>query len=95
MRLIMSLLDKRTAVFSLRALQRKVTIETLAALQSLLLLQMLMGVSQTVNSSVSRSRALARTLLLNGQQSLRGTGSRAYATCWPGRRACTCRSSGC
>ena len=67
----MSLLDKRTAVSSLRALRRKVTIETLTALQPLLLLQMLLGVSQTVNSSVSRSRALARTLLLNGQQRLR------------------------
>jgi len=56
---------------SLHALRRKVTLETLNNLQPLLLLQMLMGVSQTVNSSVSCSQALARTLLLSGQQSLR------------------------
>jgi len=59
-------------VSSLNALRRKVTLEALAGLQPLLLLQMLVGVSQTVNSSLSRSGALARTLLLNGQQRLRG-----------------------
>ena len=57
---------------SLHALRRKVTLETLNNLQPLLLLQMLMGVSQTVNSGLSRSQALARTLLLSGQQQLRG-----------------------
>nr|HID12498.1 hypothetical protein [Anaerolineae bacterium] len=56
---------------SLHTLRRKVTLEALAGLQPLLLLQMLVGVSQTVNSSVSRSRALARTMLLSGQQRLR------------------------
>ena len=56
---------------SLDALRRKVNLDTLAHLQPLLLLQMLAGVSQTVNSSVSNSRALARTLLLSGQQRLR------------------------
>jgi hypothetical protein len=61
---------KRTAVSSLHALRRKVTLEALNNLQPILLLQMLMGISQTVNSSVSRSRALARTLLLSGQQRL-------------------------
>ena len=63
-------MGKRTALSSLHALRRRVTLETLNDLQPLLLLQMLVGVSQTVNSSVSRSRALARTLLLNGRQRL-------------------------
>jgi hypothetical protein len=63
-------LDKRTAVSSLNALRRKVTIETLTHLQPILLLQMVVGVSQSVNTSVSRSRALARTMFLSGQQRL-------------------------
>jgi hypothetical protein len=58
------------AVSSLNALRRKMTVETLTNLQPLLLLQMVVGVSQSVNSSVSRSRALARTLFLSGQQRL-------------------------
>jgi hypothetical protein len=66
----MPALDKRTAVSSLNALRRKVTIETLTHLQPILLLPMVVGVSQSVNSSVSRSRALARTLFLGGQQRL-------------------------
>jgi len=68
---IMSPLGKKSAVSSLAALRRKVTLDALAGLQPLLLLQMLGGVSQTVSTSVSRSRALARTLLLNGQERLR------------------------
>jgi hypothetical protein len=67
----MSPSGKRVAVPSLEALRRKVNLETLAHLQPLLLLQMVVGVSQTVNSSVSHSQALARTLLLSGQQRLR------------------------
>lgn len=55
---------------SLHTLRRQVTLEALAGLQPLLLLQMLVGVSQTINSSVSHSQALARTLLLSGQQRL-------------------------
>jgi hypothetical protein len=66
----MPALDKKTAISSLNALRRKVTIETLTNLQPILLLQMVVGVSQSVNSSVSRSRALARTLFLSGQQRL-------------------------
>ena len=58
-------------VSSLHTLRRKVTLEALASLQPLLLLPMLVGVSQTVNGSVARSQALARTLLLSGQQQLR------------------------
>ena len=62
--------SRRVAASSLQALRRKITVETLANLQPLLLLQMVMGVSQTLNSRVSRSRTLARTLLLSGQQRL-------------------------
>jgi hypothetical protein len=65
-------LDRRTAASSLDALRRKVTVETLTNLQPLLLLQMIAGVSQSVNSSVSRSRTVARTLFLSGQQRLQG-----------------------
>jgi hypothetical protein len=67
----MSPSGKRTAVSSLEALRRKVNLETLALLQPLMLLQMVVGVSQTVNEGVSNSQALARTLLLSGQQRLR------------------------
>jgi len=67
----MSLSGKRVAVPSLDALRRKVNLETLAHLQPLLLLQMVVGVSQTVNSHISHSPALARTLLLSGQQRMR------------------------
>ncbi len=56
---------------SLNALRRKVNMETLAHLQPLLLLQMVVSASQTANSSISHSPALARTLLLSGQQRLR------------------------
>jgi len=56
---------------SLEALRRKVNLETLSHLQPLLLLQMVVGASQTVNSHVSSSQALARTLLLSGQQRMR------------------------
>lgn len=61
---------KRTTASSFPALRRRVTHEALAGLQPLLLMQVLVGVSQTVNSSVSRSRALAHTLFLSGQQRL-------------------------
>jgi hypothetical protein len=63
--------SKTKAVSSLRALRCKVNLDALTSLQSLLLLQMLVGVSRTVNGSLSRSQAMARTLLLNGQQRLR------------------------
>jgi hypothetical protein len=62
---------KRTAASSLEALRRKVNLETLTHLQPLMMLQMLVWVSQTVNEGVSSSQALARTLLLSGQQRLR------------------------
>jgi len=68
---IMSTSDKRAKISSFDTLRRKVNLEALAHLQPLLLLQMLAGISQTVNSGVSNSQALARTLLLSGQQRLR------------------------
>ena len=67
----MSTSDKRMKISSFDTLRRKVNLEALAHLQPILLLQMLAGVSQTVNSGVSNSQALARTLLLSGQQRLR------------------------
>ena len=63
--------SQRTAASSLEALRRKVNLETLTNLQPLLLLQMLVGASQTVNDSVAQSQALARTFLLSGRQRLR------------------------
>jgi hypothetical protein len=63
-------LSKKKASPSLHALRRKITHDILASLQPILLLQMLVGVSQTVNGSVSRSRALARTLFLSGRRRL-------------------------
>jgi hypothetical protein len=59
---------KKRATSSPHIPRCKVALETLASLQPLLLLQILMGASQAMNSSLSRSRALARTLLLSGQQ---------------------------
>jgi len=67
----MSSSTQRTAASSLEALRRKVNLETLTDLQPLLLLQMLVGASQTVNDSVAQSQALARTFLLSGRQRLR------------------------
>jgi hypothetical protein len=62
---------QKTAASSLDALRRKIELQMLAGLQPLLLLQMLGGLSQAVSHSVSHTQALARTLLLSGQQQLR------------------------
>lgn len=63
---------QKTAASSLDALRRKVNLQhMLAGLQPLLLLQMVGGLSQAVSSGVSQTQALARTLLLSGQQRLR------------------------
>ncbi len=61
---------QRTAASSLDALRRKINLQMLAGLQPILLLQMLGGLSQAVSSGVSQTQALARTLLLSGQQRL-------------------------
>ena len=62
---------QKSAASSLDALRRKINPQILAGLQPILLLQMLGGLSQAVTSSVSHTQALARTLLLSGQQQLR------------------------
>lgn len=49
----------------------KITLDALTHLQPLVLLQMVASVSQTVNIHVSSSQALARSLLLSGQERLR------------------------
>lgn len=61
---------RRTALSSLQTLRRKLALQTLSTLQPILLLQMVMGISQSVNSRFCRSRTLARSLLLNSQQHL-------------------------
>lgn len=67
----MSFLAKRKASISLRALQQKVPIEALAYLQPILLLRVLLTVSQSLQGRIPQPEALARTLLLDGQQRLR------------------------
>lgn len=61
---------QRTALSSLQTLRRKLALQTLSSLQPILLLQMVMGISQSVNCRFCRSRTLARSLLLSGQQRL-------------------------
>lgn len=63
---------QRTIATSLDALRRKIGVEALAHLQPILLLQVLIALSQSLNGSIAQPEALARTLLLNGQQRLRG-----------------------
>jgi hypothetical protein len=55
---------------SLQTLRRKLALQTLSSLQPILLLQMVMGISHSVNSRFCHSRTLARSLLLNSQQRL-------------------------
>lgn len=62
---------RRKAVSSLRALGRKVPLGALPQLQPMVLLQALCGVSQTLNLSAAHLEALARGLILDGQQRLR------------------------
>ena len=61
---------RRAALSSLQTLRRKLALQTLSTLQPILLLQMVMSVSQSVNSRFCHSRTLARSLLLNSQQRL-------------------------
>lgn len=56
---------------SLDTLRRKINLQILAGLQPILLFQIVGGLSQVVSSGVSQTQALARTLLLSGQQRLR------------------------
>ncbi len=66
----MSVSDERKAAPPLQALQSSLTAETLARLQPILLLQILIGFSQSLNGGVAQSETLARTLLLDGRQRL-------------------------
>ncbi len=55
----------------LRVLGRKVPLNALPHVQPLFLLQMLIGLSQILNGGAAQSEALARALILDGQQRLR------------------------
>jgi hypothetical protein len=67
----MSLLSKRKAMSSLRALGRKVPVKALPQVQPVFLLHALIGFSQTLNGSAAQLEALARALIIDGQQRLR------------------------
>lgn len=56
---------------SLRALGRKVPLKALPHLLPIYLLQTLIGFSQTLNGSAAQLEALARALIIDGQQRLR------------------------
>lgn len=62
-------LGKRKA--SLRALRRKVPLPALPQVQPMFLMQMLIGLSQVLNGTAAKPEALARALILDGQQRLR------------------------
>jgi hypothetical protein len=68
----MSFSDEGKSAPPLQTLRSTSTLatETLARLQSILLLQILVSLSQSLNSSMDQSEALARTLLLDGRQRL-------------------------
>lgn len=67
----MFLFGKNKASPSLRALRQKVAVETLAHVQPILLLRILIGLSQSLNGGIAQPEALARALLLDGRQRLR------------------------
>lgn len=56
---------------SLQALGRRVPVKALPQLQPILLLHALIGFSRTLNSSAAQLEALARALIMDGQQRLR------------------------
>jgi hypothetical protein len=56
---------------SLCALGRKIPLKGLPQVQPILLLQVLIGLSQSLNSSAAELEALARALIMDGQQRLR------------------------
>jgi hypothetical protein len=66
----MSSSRKEKAMSSLRALTRRVPLKSLPQLQPILLLQTVVGLSQTLNGSAAQLEALARALILDGQQRL-------------------------
>jgi len=64
-----SLGDKRKE--ALRALGRRVPLKGLPNVQPIMLLQMMIGLSQALNGGSARPEAVARALVLDGQQRLR------------------------
>lgn len=56
---------------ALRALGRRVPLKALPNVQPILLLQMVIGLSQTLNGAVAQPEAVARALITDGQQRLR------------------------
>ena len=56
---------------ALRALAGMVSLDALPRVQPMLLLQVLIGLPQAVNEGAAQSEAVARTLILDGQQRLR------------------------
>lgn len=61
--------SKRRA--ALRALGRKVPLKAVSDLQSVFLLQMMIGLSQVLNDGATQAETRARTLVLDSQQRLR------------------------
>ena len=66
----MSLSSTRKALSSLRALGRRLPIKALPQVQPIFLLQTLIGFSQALNGSAAQLEALARALIMDGQQRL-------------------------
>jgi hypothetical protein len=62
-------LDREKA--ALRALGQKVPLKALPHIQPIFLLQTLIGLSQVLNGGAAQPEALARALILDGQQRLR------------------------
>jgi hypothetical protein len=56
---------------SLRALGRRVHLKALPQVQPIFVLQILIGLSQTLNGSAAQLEALGRALMIDGQQRLR------------------------
>lgn len=54
----------------LRALRRKVPLKALSGVQPIVLLQMAVGFSQALNGNAAQPEAVARALILDGQQRL-------------------------
>lgn len=66
----MSISGKQAIASSLQALRRKAGVEALARLRPLLLLQILISLSQSLSGQIANPQAIARVLLLDGQQRL-------------------------
>lgn len=60
-----------TDTVDLRALRRKVPLKALSHVQPIVMLQMVVGFSQVLNGNAAQPEAVARALILDGQQRLR------------------------